>query len=100
VLPVTDKSVSEVQAASSALIPAEPTGVAMHRQSDDDVSRDLAAAFRILSDGLCTGDMETILLTVLMAADENRIPCCRQAEDRILAFLSRLSECDAILPDR
>ena len=78
----------------------ERAGVAMHRQSDNDVSRDLAAAFQTLSDGLCAGDMEAILLTVLIAADENRIPCCRQAEDRILAFLRRLSEYDATLPNR
>ena len=90
---------SEVQTANTALILAQRTGVAMHRQSDDDVRRNLAAAFRLLSDGLCAGDMETILLTVLMAADENRIPCCRQAEDRILTFLRRLSEYDATLPN-
>jgi hypothetical protein len=91
---------SEVQTASSALMLAERTGVTMHRQSDDDVNSELATAIQTLSDGLYAGDMETILLTVLMAADENRIPCCRQAEDRILAFLRRLSEYDATLPNR
>ena len=43
--------------------------------------------------------METVLLTVAMAAEENRMPCADADEARrILAFLARLAEHDTALP--
>jgi hypothetical protein len=43
--------------------------------------------------------LETVLLTVAMAADENRMPCADPDEaERILGFLARLAEHDAALP--
>jgi hypothetical protein len=49
--------------------------------------------------GLHAGDLETVLLTVAMAAEENRLPCADPDEEaRILAFLARLAEHDATLP--
>ena len=49
--------------------------------------------------GLREGDLETVLLTVAMAADENRMPSADPDEvGRILAFLARLAEHDAALP--
>jgi hypothetical protein len=51
-----------------------------------------------LAQGLYAGDLEVVLLTVLMAADENRVPCCQKAVDRIVSFLTRLSKYDAALP--
>jgi hypothetical protein len=57
-----------------------------------------APAVRALAEGLYAGDLEAILLTVLMAVDENRLPCCQEAADRIVGFLTRLSSYDADLP--
>jgi hypothetical protein len=58
-----------------------------------------AVALRDLLHGLCAGDLETVLLTVAMAADENRLPSTAPDEAaRILAFLARLAEHDAALP--
>jgi hypothetical protein len=49
--------------------------------------------------GLHAGDLESVLLTVEMAAEENRMPCADPDEvERILAFLARLAEHDAALP--
>jgi len=48
--------------------------------------------------GLCAGDLETILLTVLIAIDENRMACGREAESRIVRFLERLTEYEPSLP--
>ena len=49
--------------------------------------------------GLRAGDLESVLLTVAMAAEENRMPCAHPDEDeRILGFLARLAEHDAALP--
>ena len=57
------------------------------------------AALRGLFRGLRAGDLETVLLTVAMAADENRMPSADPAEERrILAFLARLAGHDAALP--
>ncbi len=57
------------------------------------------AALRGLFRGLRAGDLETVLLTVAMAADENRMPSADPDEAaRILAFLARLAEHDAMLP--
>jgi hypothetical protein len=54
---------------------------------------------RDLLRGLRAGDLETVLLTVAMAADENRMPSADPDEEaRILAFLARLAEHDAMLP--
>jgi len=56
-------------------------------------------ALRDLLRGLRAGDLESILLTVAMAADENRMPSADPDEAaRILAFLARLAEHDAALP--
>ena len=58
-----------------------------------------AAALGGLFRGLRAGDLETVLLTVAMAADENRMPSADPAEERrILAFLARLAGHDAALP--
>ena len=49
--------------------------------------------------GLRAGDLETVLLTVAMAAEENRLPSADPDEEaRILAFLARLAAHDATLP--
>ena len=49
--------------------------------------------------GVCAGDLDTILLTVAMAAEENRLPCTNpEEEQRILAFLRRLAAFDTLLP--
>jgi hypothetical protein len=58
----------------------------------------MAPEVRALAEGLYAGDLEVILLTVLMALDENRVPCCQDAANRIVAFLTRLSKYDADLP--
>ena len=56
-------------------------------------------ALRHLLRGLRAGDLETVLLTVAMAAEENRMPSAEPDEAaRILAFLARLTERDAALP--
>ena len=58
-----------------------------------------AAALPGLLRGLRAGDLETVLLTVAMAADENRMPCAdTDKAARILAVLARLAEHDAALP--
>ena len=57
------------------------------------------AALRGLLRGLRAGDLESVLLTVAMAAEENRMPSADPDEvRRILAFLARLAEHDAGLP--
>jgi hypothetical protein len=49
--------------------------------------------------GLRAGDLESVLLTVAMAAEENRMPSADPEEAaRILAFLARLAEYDEVLP--
>jgi hypothetical protein len=49
--------------------------------------------------GLRAGDLECVLLTVAMAADENRMPSADPDEAaRILAFLARLARYDSVLP--
>ena len=54
---------------------------------------------RHLLRGLRAGDLDTVLLTVEMAADENLLPFADPDEvERILAFLARLAEHDAMLP--
>ena len=54
---------------------------------------------RILARALRAGDMGCALLTVAMAAEENRMTCADPDEAaRILAFLARLAEHDAALP--
>ncbi len=57
------------------------------------------AALRDVLRGLRAGDLECVLLTVAMAAKENRMPYADPDEaGRILAFLARLAEHDAMLP--
>ena len=58
----------------------------------------MAPDVQALAQGLHAGDLEVILLTVLMAVDENRVPCCRETVDRIVIFLTRLSSYDTALP--
>ena len=54
---------------------------------------------RDLLRGLRAGDLGSVLLTVAMAAEENRMPSADPDEAaRILAFLARLAEHDALLP--
>jgi hypothetical protein len=56
-------------------------------------------ALRDLLRGLRAGDLAALLLTVAMAAEENRMPSADPEEEaRILAFLARLAEHDAALP--
>ena len=56
-------------------------------------------ALRHLLRGLRAGDLKAVLLTVAMAAEENRMPSAEPDEEgRILAFLARLAEHDAMLP--
>jgi hypothetical protein len=56
------------------------------------------AALHGLLRGLHAGDLETVLLTVAMAADENRMPSADPDEERrIFAFLARLAEHGAAL---
>ena len=46
---------------------------------------------------LAAGDLASLLLTVAMAVEENRMPCADPDEaERILAFLARLAEHDAM----
>ncbi len=57
------------------------------------------AGLRGLLRGLRAGDLESVLLTVAMAAEENRMPSADPDEARrILDFLARLAEHDAGLP--
>jgi hypothetical protein len=58
----------------------------------------MAPDVRALAQGLYAGDLEVILLTVLMALDENRVPCCQETASRIVDFLTRLSSYDSDLP--
>ena len=56
-------------------------------------------SLRDLLRGLRAGDLETVLLTVAMAADENRMPSADPNEaKRILRFLTRLAGHDPGLP--
>ena len=56
-------------------------------------------ALRDLLHGLCAGDLESVLLTVAMAAEENRMASADPDEARrILGFLARLAEHDPSLP--
>ena len=57
------------------------------------------AALHDLLRGLRAGDLECVLLTVAMAAEENRMPSADPDEAaRILAFLARLAVYDVDLP--
>jgi hypothetical protein len=51
-----------------------------------------------LTQGLCAGDLECILLAILIAIDENRMVCGQEAELRIVRFLERLTEYEPSLP--
>ncbi len=63
-------------------------------------SSEMAPGVQDLTRGLHAGDLETILLTMMIAADENRLPCEPEALDRIFMFLTRLAEYDTVLPPR
>ena len=78
----------------------EETGNGARRGPDGQAaSKAPEGALRDLFRGLRAGDLETVLLTVAMAADENRMPSADPDEaERILAFLARLAEHDAPLP--
>jgi hypothetical protein len=72
-------------------------------EARDDAPRGAPAepvvALRDLLSGLRAGDLETVLLTVAMAAEENRMPSTDPDEaERILSFLARLAAHDAALP--
>ncbi len=70
-----------------------------HGQAERRVSETPEPALRGLLHGLRAGDLESVLLTVAMAADENRMPSADPDEaERILTFLARLAEHDAALP--
>lgn len=57
------------------------------------------AGLQDLFRGLRAGDLESLLLTVEMAAEENRMPSADPDEaERILTFLGRLAEYDPALP--
>ena len=68
-----------------------PDGLAERRSPE--------GTLRHLLRGLRAGDLDTVLLTVEIAADENLLPCADPDEEaRIRAFLARLAEHDAMLP--
>ncbi len=68
-------------------------------QAERRISETPEPALRGLLHGLRAGDLECVLLTVAMAAEENRMPSADPDEARrILAFLARLAEHDAALP--
>ena len=72
---------------------------ARRRRAKGGASETPDAALHALLRGLRAGDLETLLLTVAMAAEENRMPSADPEEvRRILAFLARLAEHDAGLP--
>ncbi len=74
-------------------------GARLKRGSGREPSEKAEPALRHLLRGLHAGDLETMLLTVAMAAEENRMPPADPDEERrILAFLARLAEHDAALP--
>lgn len=76
---------------------ASPQAPSAHT-SHETVRRPEAALGSLLR-GLRAGDLDTVLLTVAMAAEENRMPCADPDEEaRLLAFLARLAEHDAALP--
>jgi hypothetical protein len=75
------------------------TGKRRRRWAERGISEPPGAALHGLLRGLREGDLESVLLTVAMAADENRMPCADPDEERrILRFLARLAEHDAALP--
>jgi hypothetical protein len=80
--------------------PEEPRAGAWSRRAERGASARPEPALRGLLRGLRAGDLETILLTVAMAADENLMPSADPDEvARILGFLARLAQYDpALLP--
>ncbi len=88
------------RASGGAPRPEETWNGAQPRQgSGREPSEKVEAALRHLLRGLHAGDLESVLLTVAMAAEENRMPSADPDEaERILAFLARLAEHDARLP--
>jgi hypothetical protein len=79
----------------------EETGAGLRRGRSTERGRcgRAQATLHELLRGLRAGDLECVLLTVAMAADENRMPSADPDEaDRILAFLARLAQYDSVLP--
>ena len=79
--------------------PKEPRNGGRRRRDGGGASERLEVALHDLLRGLRAGDLESVLLTVAMAAEENRMPSADPDEvRRILAFLARLAGHDAALP--
>ena len=79
--------------------PEQARNSGRHRHAGREMPEGPGVALRDLLRGLHAGDLETVLLTVAMAAEENRMPSADPEEAaRILAFLARLAEHDAALP--
>ena len=79
--------------------PEETRNGARRGQAKRGASEGPEVPFHDLLRGLRAGDLETVLLTVAMAAEENRMPSADPDEERrILAFLARLAEHDTGLP--
>jgi len=77
----------------------KPDGTGNAKRRGRAASKKPEVALRDLLQGLRAGDLESVLLTVAMAAEENRMPSPDADEvQRILAFLARLAEYDAVLP--
>ena len=69
------------------------------RSTEHGASGSSDVRLRDLLRGLRAGDLESVLLTVAMAAEENRMPSADPDEAaRILGFLARLAEHDTGLP--
>jgi hypothetical protein len=89
----------EAASARSAPVPKEAGNGTPRGRAEREHSMRREAALRNLLRGLRAGDLETVLLTVAMAAEENRMPCADPDEvERILDFLARLAEHDVALP--
>jgi hypothetical protein len=87
------------EAAQGAPRPEEPKARAWNRRAERDAPARPEAALQDLLRGLRAGDLETVLLTVAMAVDENLMPSADPDEAaRILGFLARLAQYDAALP--
>ena len=90
---------AEGEALQGAPRPKQTASGTRRRRAERRASRGPEGALHDLFHGLRAGDLESVLLTVAMAADENRMPSADPDEAaRILAFLARLAAYDAALP--
>ncbi len=90
---------AEGEALQSPPRPKQTKDGTRRRRAEQRASERLEGALNGLLRGLRAGDLESVLLTVAMAADENRMPSADPDEAaRILAFLARLADYDAALP--